>query len=515
MHLIAPLVTGFSDAPSGSVRVYTHGTTTDATCYSDFDGTSVTTSRTLDSSGRITLYTDEIVDIVVLDADAATVATFTYAVLAEGVAIRNDLFTGEELDGSTAAGGLTTLAAAFDSLHTSLGTTDGKVLISGTASYIKDAIAAAQASVFYNVVADYDATGDGAADDTAEIQAAINAASAAGGGTVIFPEGTYLITSSLTLPSNVHLLGVGGAYIQGTSSSITKLIAPAGNNIIANLKLGCHSSDACVLMTSAITNVKIVNCTFVHRTTGVGGTGVYISGGCRGVLINGCDFTYMTFSLRNVDTVVCDGVQMVGSYCYDAPISACGAFAGNTVIGTASSATYGSLHTIPAIAGHTSIAGNKYEGLSTQMAFSLPGSTGTVAIAGNTYDVVACATSTFTSTAQILFTDLERRYFTASVGTVSYIPDFTAGRQYIDSTSATITVGSTGVGYFPGHKLEFIFKNSNAAAHAISWDTTVWSVATNAYIGSAVSVPQNGLQRFVFRYDSTVGKYVQIGGSGL
>lgn len=62
----------------------------------------------------------------------------------------------------------------------------------------------------YNVKTDYSAAGNGTADDSAAIQNAINAASAAGGGTVFFPAGTYKISRALELKSNVHLLGEAG-----------------------------------------------------------------------------------------------------------------------------------------------------------------------------------------------------------------------------------------------------------------------------------------------------------------
>ena len=58
---------------------------------------------------------------------------------------------------------------------------------------------------------DYGAAGNGTTDDTAAVQAAINAVSAAGGGVVFFPTGTYLVTPTsspaLTVPSNIRLLG--------------------------------------------------------------------------------------------------------------------------------------------------------------------------------------------------------------------------------------------------------------------------------------------------------------------
>jgi parallel beta-helix repeat protein len=66
-------------------------------------------------------------------------------------------------------------------------------------------------------VKDYGTIGDGVSDDTAAIQAAIDATNAAGGGTVLFPPGTYL-TDSLTLYSNIELLGSSRA------KSVLKLV---------------------------------------------------------------------------------------------------------------------------------------------------------------------------------------------------------------------------------------------------------------------------------------------------
>ncbi|MBU7317236.1 glycosyl hydrolase family 28-related protein [Paenibacillus oleatilyticus] len=73
----------------------------------------------------------------------------------------------------------------------------------------------------------FGAKGDGAADDMAAIQAAIDAVSALGGGTVYFPVGTYIVspllqTKRIILKSNVNLRGEG-------SNSVIKVRNDAGD----------------------------------------------------------------------------------------------------------------------------------------------------------------------------------------------------------------------------------------------------------------------------------------------
>ena len=58
-------------------------------------------------------------------------------------------------------------------------------------------------------VKDFGAVGDGVTDDTAAIQAAIDAVFAASSGIVTIPAGTYIVSSPLTLKSGVILSGAG------------------------------------------------------------------------------------------------------------------------------------------------------------------------------------------------------------------------------------------------------------------------------------------------------------------
>ncbi len=79
----------------------------------------------------------------------------------------------------------------------------------------------------YNVLT-YGAVGDGATNDLAAINAAMAAASAAGGGVVYFPEGTYAIDGLITAPSGVELRGVRAKSVIKTiwtSSVSVQLIA--------------------------------------------------------------------------------------------------------------------------------------------------------------------------------------------------------------------------------------------------------------------------------------------------
>ena len=69
-------------------------------------------------------------------------------------------------------------------------------------------------------VKSYGAQGDGSHDDTSAIQAAVTAAVAAGGGTVVLPAGQYLTSSTLRITgSNVSITGPGEILYHGASGS--------------------------------------------------------------------------------------------------------------------------------------------------------------------------------------------------------------------------------------------------------------------------------------------------------
>lgn len=71
----------------------------------------------------------------------------------------------------------------------------------------------------FNVVS-YGADPSGATDSTAEVQAALNAVGAAGGGTLLFPAGTYKISSYLRIlpPGNIIISAYGAKLLRATGS---------------------------------------------------------------------------------------------------------------------------------------------------------------------------------------------------------------------------------------------------------------------------------------------------------
>jgi len=121
-------------------------------------------------------------------------------------------------------------------------------------------------------VLDFGAVGDGVTEDTAAIQACIDAVAAAGGGTVDIPNGTY-ITDTLRAKPNVDIYFYSGAWLKlkDSASGYT-----AGGTVYAVIAI--LSADSCE-------NIKIINANLdgnrANQTpVGDGGHyGIYISHG--------------------------------------------------------------------------------------------------------------------------------------------------------------------------------------------------------------------------------------------
>lgn len=212
MHLISALAAGIAGAANGTAELYTRGTSTRATYYTDFEGNSANSSMAdidLDANGGATIYVNSTVTVVVKDSDGETVRTFTDGVTASSIEVISDSFTGTDYDdASSGVNKPIALDAVLNKWDDSAGADDWQVLINSTATNISTALAGLS-GMFYNVKDPaYGAEGDGSTDDTAAIQAAIDAAEV-GGGVVFFPPGTYKITDSLTIENDLTLLGCG------------------------------------------------------------------------------------------------------------------------------------------------------------------------------------------------------------------------------------------------------------------------------------------------------------------
>lgn len=147
----------------------------------------------------------------------------------------------------------------------------------------------AEAAV-YNVKA-YGAKGDGVTDDTAAIQAAINAVPS-GGGIVLLPPGVYLV-STVTLPSNVTLQGSGpsATFIRGSSATadiiqINTATAVTVQSLAVNNVLGTRTSGTGLHITSCrevrITDVDVYGQGIGIVVDGASTTEIYIERGVYG-----------------------------------------------------------------------------------------------------------------------------------------------------------------------------------------------------------------------------------------
>lgn len=281
MNLLDALATGVAGAANGSATICRRGTSTPATLYANYDGTGASTPSngvTLDENGRAVWYVNEEVDVVVRDATATPVASFTVMVSATDVEVISPSFTGTNYTtGQSTEGNPTTLSAILDNWRISAGASDWSVSVNSVETRLQDAFAAFS-GVFYNVKAPtYGAAGDGTTDDTTAVQASLTAAGNAGGGIVFFPQGTYRITSALTVPSGVSLWGAGPnvsliGIDHATANALTFSASATFASEVRGLNvLPLQSNSGKHLVVESGTRLFIQNCHIgAATTTGIG-----------------------------------------------------------------------------------------------------------------------------------------------------------------------------------------------------------------------------------------------------
>jgi hypothetical protein len=133
-------------------------------------------------------------------------------------------------------------------------------------------------------VKDFGATGNGATDDTAAIQAAVS--SLTSGGCVNIPAGVYLVSAAITIPNNVTVQGVGDSSqilantditVFTTSTATTATIASGiviQNLYINNTVSGTKTKYDIILYNPnvcKIINVHIFSASLGYSNTNVGG----------------------------------------------------------------------------------------------------------------------------------------------------------------------------------------------------------------------------------------------------
>ena len=134
MHLINPLVAGIRGAEIGSVELLERGTSTHAVYYKDFPATQQYSVQPipLDSFGSVTLYVEELVDVLVRDQNGVLVRQFVAGDHAASVEVISQSFSGVDYrDGTKGPFKPTNLASVLDLWKTNSGGIDWKVLVGG------------------------------------------------------------------------------------------------------------------------------------------------------------------------------------------------------------------------------------------------------------------------------------------------------------------------------------------------------------------------------------------------
>lgn len=196
-----------------------------------------------------------------------------------------------------------------------LGGTAASPTVPGLASKAADSAVVHKGDLFFNV-RDYGAVGNGSTDDTVAIQAAYTALSTAGGGSVFFPAGTYMVSIQPSTVANggwaLTIPAKSRSFALEAGLATIKLVQPAGDY---HSLLQCDQGD--------LTGVEFHNLTIDHDEnnnnthltqaliTTKGRTSIKLGsdnaghhgGASDGVRIIGCEFK----NYDSVNTIIVNG----------------------------------------------------------------------------------------------------------------------------------------------------------------------------------------------------------------
>jgi hypothetical protein len=158
----------------------------------------------------------------------------------------------------------------------------------------------------YVSVKDFGAVGNGVADDTAEIQAAINAAPQ--GGAIYFPNGTYVISAALIVDKALTLYGDGpGKWYDSLGGSIIKQTDATKNVFTLKASLAQYAFGQYGLNNVNFRDLAITGPSSASRCA----RGI----GCD-TTVNGGDYHIRECTFTNIQVRFCQtGVELVG-ICY-------------------------------------------------------------------------------------------------------------------------------------------------------------------------------------------------------
>lgn len=301
---------------SGKVFLYSPNTTTVVAGYQDDELSEAWTTSgggiPLDASGRVAIWVNDPVDIVIEDSEGTTVETLLgfNKTRAEQVEIENDFYTGAYTDPTSGAvtqalGGRVDLDTVLTRAGESLG-----------ANFKYQESAGATPRSYIEVIGeihvtpqDFGALANGINDDTPAILQGITELDRRGGGTLYYPPGDYRLTSEIFL--GTALASAAGISFVGAGSGATTLIQDTANTNIFSvystgfrlrgmtLTAGATSSANAVsiaagdriiledvvtdglfhraLFLDGVTNAVSNACTWIARSADATASGVFIS----------------------------------------------------------------------------------------------------------------------------------------------------------------------------------------------------------------------------------------------